>query len=73
MVRMCGLEPGAMIYNVRVFFRYIFITGPLVLVLLGLSFAGSYLAYLSIILFVPAWLMIKSGLKKWDNADYAVF
>ncbi len=73
MVRMCGLEPGAMIYNVRVFFRYIFITGPLVLVLLGLTFAGSYLAYLSIILFVPAWLMIKSGLIKWDNADYAGF
>ncbi|MBN1431530.1 MAG: hypothetical protein JW931_02025 [Methanomicrobiaceae archaeon] len=73
MIRMCGLEPGTMIYNVRVFLKYILITGPVILVLLGLTFISPYLAYISVILFIPAWYLIKSGFKKWDNSDYAGF
>lgn len=73
MIRMCGLEPGAMIYNVRVFLRYILVTGPVILVLLGLTFTSPYLAYVSAVLFIPAWYLIKSGLDKWDNSDYAGF
>ncbi|ADN36730.1 conserved hypothetical protein [Methanolacinia petrolearia DSM 11571] len=73
MIRMCGLQPGAMIYNVKVFLTYILVTGPVILVLLGLTFVSTYLAYFSVILFIPAWLLIKSGFRKWDSADYAGF
>ncbi|WP_421908165.1 hypothetical protein [Methanolacinia petrolearia] len=70
---MCGLQPGAMIYNVKVFLTYILVTGPVILVLLGLTFVSTYLAYFSVILFIPAWLLIQSGFRKWDSADYAGF
>lgn len=73
MIRMCGLEPGAMIYNVRVFLKYILITGPVILFLLGLVFLNPYFAFFSLILLVPAWHLIKSGFKKWDNTDYSGF
>lgn len=73
MIRMCGLEPGAMIYNVRVFLKYILVTGPMILILLGLTFISPYLAYASAILFIPAWYLVKSGLEKWDSSDYAGF
>jgi len=72
-VRMCGLEPGTMIYNVRVFLKYILVTGPMVLILLGLTFFSPYLAYLAVLLFIPAWYLVKSGLEKWDSLDYAGF
>lgn len=73
MIRMCGLSPGTMIYNVRVFIKYSLVTGTMVLVLLGLTFFGSYLAYLSLLLFVPAWYLVKGALRRWDEADYAGF
>ncbi|MDD4126741.1 MAG: hypothetical protein PHV39_03535 [Methanomicrobium sp.] len=70
MVRLCGLSPGTMIYNVRVFLTYILVTGPVILVLLGLSFANPAFAYLSALMLIPAWLLMKSGFKKWDSEDF---
>ncbi|MBN2734390.1 MAG: hypothetical protein JXQ82_06015 [Methanomicrobiaceae archaeon] len=70
MVRLCGLSPGTMIYNVRVFLVYILVTGPVILVLLGLTFISPALAYLSALMLIPAWLMMKSGFKKWDSEDF---
>lgn len=73
MIRMCGLKPGEMIYNVKVFFTYIVFTGPVILVLLGLAILNPYLAFISVLLFIPAWYLFRSGLEKWDDADYAGF
>ena len=70
MVRLCGLSPGAMIYNVRVFLVYILVTGPVILILLGLTFANPVFAYLSALMLIPAWLLMKSGFKKWDSEDF---
>ena len=70
MVRLCGLSPGTMIYNVRVFLTYILVTGPVILILLALTFISPYLAFLSAVLLIPAWLLLKSGFKKWDREDF---
>ncbi|MBP2133563.1 hypothetical protein J2128_001517 [Methanomicrobium sp. W14] len=69
-IRLCGLEPGNMIYNVRVFLKYMLTTGPLILVLLALTSANPLLAYASVIVLIPAWLLLKSGFKKWDEEDF---
>jgi len=73
MVRMCGLQPGTMIYNVKVFLTYILVTGPVILILLALTFVSPYLAYASALMLIPAWLLMKSGFRKWDSEDYAGF
>lgn len=70
MVYLSGLSPGTLIYNVRVFLVYILVTGPVILILLGLSFANPAFAYFSALLLIPAWLLLKSGFKKWDSSDF---
>jgi len=62
-----------MIYNVKVFLTYILVTGPVILILLALTFVSPYLAYASALMLIPAWLLMKSGFRKWDSEDYAGF
>jgi hypothetical protein len=70
-IRLCGLNPGILIYNVRVFLLYMLLIGPATLVLLALTTAGPAFAYAGVILFIPAWIMTNSGFKKWDNTEFA--
>ncbi|EHQ34772.1 hypothetical protein [Methanoplanus limicola] len=69
-IRLCGLNPGILIYNVRVFLLYMLLIGPAVLVMLALTSAGPVFAYAGVILLIPAWHMINSGFKKWDNTEF---
>jgi len=72
-IRLCGLNPGILIYNVRVFLLYMLLIGPATLVLLALTTAGPAFAFAGVILLIPAWIMINSGFKKWDNTEYTGF
>lgn len=69
-VRLCGLNPGVMIYNVRVFLLYMLAIGPATLILLALTTLDPLYAFAGVLLFIPAWLSINSGLKKWDHEEF---
>ncbi len=73
LVRLCGLSPTTLIYNARIFLTYMLLIGPPILILITLTFTSPLFAFAGLLLFVPAWYMMQSGLRKWDTMDVAGF
>ncbi len=68
-IRLCGLYPNVLIYNVKVFGLYVCSLIPAILILLYLSFTNEIYSLVALLLLIPTYFLMKSGLKKWDRED----
>jgi hypothetical protein len=72
-VRLTGLTPNVLVYDAKVLFVYLILIGSALIVLIGLAFFNPWYAIVSLLLFLPAWLLVKSGYKKWEAAEQSGF
>jgi hypothetical protein len=68
-----GLSPTVLVYDVKVLFLYLGSVGIAVLALIMLAFINPYYATSSVLLVLPAWLMVKAGFTKWEIRDQPMF
>jgi len=68
-----GLSPSVLVYDVKVLLLYLVSVGIAVLALITLAFVNPYYATGSVLLFLPAWLLVKAGFTKWEIQDQPMF
>lgn len=73
MVWLTGLSPNVLVYDVKVMFVYLFLIGIVLSLFSALAFANPLYALSSIILFVPAWVLVRKGMARWDAVEVSGF
>jgi hypothetical protein len=73
MVWLTGLSPSVMVYDVKVMAVYLVLTGIVLTVFSALAFANPLYSLSSVILLVPAWLLVQKGKTRWDAEEPAGF
>ena len=66
---LCGLSPTVLLYSIKVMVRYFLLIGIVSAIFSSLSFSNSYLALTSLLLFLPALILIKRGMQKWEREE----
>lgn len=66
---LCGLSPGVLIYDVKVLFTYLIVNGSVLAIFSSISLVQPYLAFLSVMLFIPAFLCVRGAMSRWDAVD----
>lgn len=69
MAFLCGLSPSVLVYDVKVLFTYLVLDGLVFAVFSALAFANPWYALASLLLFIPALLMVKAAKRRWDTVD----
>jgi hypothetical protein len=72
-VWLTGLSPSVLVYDAKVLLSYLVMVGIALLALIALAFANPYFAAGSVLLSLPAWLLLKASYPKWENKDQPVF
>jgi hypothetical protein len=72
-VRLTGLSPSVLVYDAKVLLTYLIAIGITIIILIALAFVNPNYAMASILLFLPAWLLVKSGYTKWDAEEQQGF
>ena len=73
MIYLCGLSPGILIYNIKILFLYMVVMGPLLLILIVISFISPCYSLLNVLIALPFYLIARKGTIKWDEKDYLDF
>jgi hypothetical protein len=73
MVWLTGLSPSVMVYDVKVMAIYLVLTGIVLTIFSALAFANPLYSLSSVILLVPAWLLVQKGKTRWDAEEPAGF
>ena len=68
-----GLSPSVLVYDAKVLLLYLISVGIAVLALIALAFINPYYATGSVLLVLPAWLLVKAGFTKWEIQDQPMF
>lgn len=72
-VWLTGLSPSVLVYDAKVLLVYLISVGIALIALIALAFVNPYYAFGSVLLFLPAWLLVKASSTKWDMQDQPVF
>lgn len=72
-VYLTGLSPHVLIYDARVLLCYLVAVGIVVLFMTALAFINPYLSFAALLLLLPAWVIGKKGIRKWDSRDQPGF
>jgi hypothetical protein len=73
MAWLCGLSPNVLVYDVKVLAVYLVLVGIVLTVFTSVAFANPYYALASVVLAVPAWLLVRKAKLRWDAVDPAGF
>jgi hypothetical protein len=73
MVWLTGLSPNVLVYDVKVMAVYLILTGIVLTIFSALAFANPLYALSSVILLLPAWLLVQKGKARWDAGEPAGF
>jgi hypothetical protein len=65
----CGLSPTVLVYDIRVMAGYFLLIGTASAIFSSLAFIHPSLALTSLVLFIPVYVLIKKGLKKWNGKE----
>ena len=68
-----GLSPAVLVYDIRVMTRYFALLGIVSALFCSLAFAQSWLAITSLLLFIPASVLIKRGFIIWKDQEQPSF
>ncbi len=69
MAWLCGLSPNVLVYDVKVLFVYLALVGIVVTIFATAAFLNPYYALTSLILALPAWLLVQKARIRWDAMD----
>jgi hypothetical protein len=72
-VWLTGLSPSVLVYDAKVLLLYLVSVGVPLIALVALAFVNPYYATGSVLLFLPAWLLVKAGFAKWEIRDQPMF
>jgi hypothetical protein len=72
-VFLTGLSPNVLVYDVKVLFAFLALTGIPVMVMIGLLLINPYYSLAGVLLGIPAWIFIHAGYRRWDGKDVATF
>ena len=73
MVWLTGLSPNVLVYDVKVMAVYLVLTGIALTVFSALAFANPLYALSSVVLLLPAWLLVQKGKVRWNAEEVAGF
>jgi hypothetical protein len=68
-----GLSPSVLVYDAKVLFLYLASVGIALVALIAVAFVNPYYATGALLLFLPAWLLVKAGFTKWKIRDQPMF
>jgi hypothetical protein len=72
-IYLMGLQPAAMLYNARVFIVYLILTGFPALALAGVAIINELFLLGSVLLLIPAWVLVLKARTKWGMRDFTGF
>jgi len=72
-VFLTGLSPSVLVYDVKVLFAFLVLTGIPVMVIIGLLLVSPYYSLSGVLLGIPAWILVHAGYRRWDGKDVATF
>ncbi|HWQ66645.1 MAG TPA: hypothetical protein VN372_07225 [Methanospirillum sp.] len=70
---LCGLSPQVMVYDVTVMIRYFIVIGIVTTVCSSLAFTNPWLSLFSVLLIIPAWVLIHKGFIKWEDLEQPMY
>lgn len=73
MAWLAGLSPNVLVYDVKVLFLNMVLTGVVIIAMTALAFAEPYAALGSVLLLIPAWFFVQKAKTRWDAVDPAGF
>jgi hypothetical protein len=71
MIFLTGLWPAVMVYSARVFAASLLLTGPVLMGLIALSAVSLAYASLSVLLLIPAYLLVRLSFRRWETWERA--
>lgn len=69
MAWLAGLSPNVLVYDVKVLFLYLILTGIAITIFSTVSFMNPLYALGAVILAAPAWLFVQKAKARWDAVD----
>ncbi len=69
MAYLCGLSPSVLVYDVKVLFTYLVLDGMVFAIFSAVALANPLYAISSVLLLIPAWWFVKTGMRRWDAVD----
>ncbi len=72
-IRLTGLSPDVLIYHVRVMILYFTGIGIATSVLSSLAFWDPWFSLSGLLLFIPAWILIDTGSRRWEGEEQQVY
>ena len=73
MIYLTGLWPAVMVYDVRVLLSSLLMVGPALLIFIWLASIDAAYAYSAALLSLPAYMLIRSSLGKWESWEKVFF
>lgn len=65
-VWLTGLTPNEMLYNVRVMGLFFLLIGSVLAIFSAISLTNTWYSLFAVFLFIPTYLFIRKGLRKWE-------
>jgi hypothetical protein len=72
-VYLTGLYPNVLLYNAKIFLVYVLSISPILLILIFLSMFSSSLLFMSILLLLPAFYILRKSYEKWEGWEHPSF
>ena len=73
MAWLCGLSPDVLVYDVKVLFVYLLLVGIVITIFSAAAFINPYYSLASVLLAIPAWMLMQKAKVRWDKVDPAGF
>lgn len=73
MIYLTGLWPAVMVYDVRVLFSSLLMVGPALLISIWLASIDAVFAFSAVLLLLPAYMLIRLSLRKWESWEKVFF
>jgi hypothetical protein len=73
MAWLCGLSPNVLVYDVKVLFVYLALVGIVITVFSAAAFLNPSYALASLVLAIPAWVLVQKAKVRWDAVDQEGF
>jgi hypothetical protein len=72
-VWLTGLSPSVLVYDAKILLVYLIAIGIALIIMIWLAFVNPWYAIASVLLFLPAWLIVKSSYGKWEAEEQQGF
>ena len=68
-----GLSPNVLVYDAKVLMSYLVLVGIVIVTMIAVAFINPYFALVSLVLLLPAWLLVRQGFIKWEEKEQPGF